>query len=116
MTSQDTTTVVIDNDTLKASTESTRATLSSAFDLMLQPQPTVPTQSPRDRCARPIPVYNTNYNPHKAPSDDQPAGYSFYVFREPLFNNREVIVANPPKKHVLAEPVKEPRVASSFSI
>jgi hypothetical protein len=111
MTSRDTTPVVIDNDTLEASTASTRVTLPSAFDLMLQPQPTVPTQSPRDRCARPIPMYNTNYNPHKAPSNDQPAGYSPYVFREPLFDDKEVVVANLPKKHVLAGPAKKPRVA-----
>jgi hypothetical protein len=55
-------------------------------------------------------MYNTNYNPHKAPSDDQPAEYSLYVFREPLFDNKEVVVANLPKKHVLAKPAKKPRV------
>jgi hypothetical protein len=51
-------------------------------------------------------MYNTNYNPHKALSDNQPAGYFLYVFREPLFNDREVVVANLLKKHVLAKLAK----------
>jgi hypothetical protein len=55
-------------------------------------------------------MYNTNYNPHKALSNDQPAGYSLYVFREPLFNNKEVVVTNLPKKHVLARPAKKPQI------
>jgi hypothetical protein len=41
----------------------------------------------RDTYLRPIPEYNTNYNPYAIPSKDLLNGYSPYAFKEPLFNN-----------------------------
>jgi hypothetical protein len=47
----------------------------------------------RDTCKRLEPTYNANYNPYKKPPKDQPGGYSPYVYGEPLWDDRPVIVA-----------------------
>ncbi len=65
----------------------------------------------RDRCTRPVPVYNNNYNPYKTPREDLPPGYSPYVFKEPLFDDRPAITANFPKHSTLAPPSVKARTA-----
>ena len=63
----------------------------------------------RDRCKRPTPIYNKNYNPHEALRVDILKGYSPYIFKEPLFDDRLVVVAQLPKKCTLAGASKRPR-------
>jgi hypothetical protein len=65
----------------------------------------------RDTCLRLIPKYNTNYNPYATPSEDLPNGYSPYVFKEPLYDDRPVIVNELPKNCVIAPLPKRPRTA-----
>jgi hypothetical protein len=65
----------------------------------------------RDRCLCPPLIYNTNYNLYKSLRDDLPGGYSPYVFKEPLFDDRPVIVSYLPKESTLAPPPKRPRTA-----
>jgi exoribonuclease R len=47
----------------------------------------------RDTCLRLMPEYNSNYNPYVIPREDLRQGYSPYVFKEPLFDDRLTIVA-----------------------
>ena len=65
----------------------------------------------RDTCIRPTPQYNTNYNPYAIPRKDLPAGYNPYVFKEPLYDDRPVIVNELPKNCVIAPPAKKTRWA-----
>ena len=65
----------------------------------------------RDTCSRPIPVYNSNYNPYAIPCEDIPGGYSPYVFKEPLYDDRPVVVTQLPKHCVLAPSPKRPRTS-----
>jgi hypothetical protein len=65
----------------------------------------------RNTCLRPVPEYNRNYNPYVVPREDLPGGYSPYVFKEPLFDDRPAIVTQLPKKCVLAPPAKRVRTS-----
>jgi hypothetical protein len=65
----------------------------------------------RDTCSRPAPKYNTNYNPYAIPREDLPNGYSPYIFKEPLYNDRPVIVNKLPKNCTVAPLAKRPRTA-----
>src|ERR1700721_2014450 len=55
----------------------------------------------RDRCFRPPVKYNDQYDPFKPPNDQNKAEYSPYDFGEPLFDDREVIIARIPAGHVV---------------
>ncbi len=68
-----------------------------------------PYQVLRDTCSRPTPEYNSKYNLYVIPYEDTFSGYSPYVFKEPLFNNRPIIIVQLPKHCVLAPPMKRPR-------
>ena len=48
----------------------------------------------RDRYNRPIPLYNKNYDPIKLPPIDLPKDYSPFVYLEPLFDDRPIVIAN----------------------
>jgi hypothetical protein len=113
MTSRDPTPIEMDNSASQASAAASRSIPTNAFGRMMQPKKDSPSPAAqlRDRCKRPTPEYNYNYNPNKSPPDTQPAGYSPYVYGEPLFDDREAVVANLPKKHVLAPAPKKPRTA-----
>ena len=65
----------------------------------------------RDTCSRPTPAYNSNYNPYAIPCEDIPGGYSPYVFKEPLYDDRPVVVTQLPKHCVLAPSPKRPRTS-----
>jgi hypothetical protein len=83
-------------------------TLLNAFSQIMQEQP---NNLNCDQCRRPRPTYNFNYNPHKPPCDDLPKGYSPYTFKEPLYNNREVIRSRLPHKHTLCATSKRQKTA-----
>ncbi len=55
----------------------------------------------RDKCKRPTPEYNSNYDPYKALRDDLPNSYSPYVFRELLHDDRAAIVTRFLKHYTL---------------
>ncbi|PMD13219.1 hypothetical protein NA56DRAFT_712254 [Hyaloscypha hepaticicola] len=65
----------------------------------------------RDSCSRPMPAYNSNYNLYAIPNEDTPGGYSPYVFKEPLFDDRPIVVNKLPKNCILAPPLKRPRTS-----
>jgi hypothetical protein len=44
-------------------------------------------------CKRPELIYNANYNPYEKPPDGQSGGYSLYVYEEPLWDDRSIVVA-----------------------
>ena len=47
----------------------------------------------RDWYTRLVPTYNHYYNPYKLLPKDLPKGYSLYIYREPLFNNRAIVIS-----------------------
>ncbi len=69
MSSRDTTLIVIDPPTSLASAAASRSTLLSAFGRMMQLIVVTSTIAIRDRCQRPVPIYNHNYNPYKPLKD-----------------------------------------------
>ena len=62
----------------------------NAFTLLGQPKPTLPAFAYRDKCQRPPPIYNDNYNPNLPPNLDKPVDYSPFVPGEPLFDDRPI--------------------------
>jgi hypothetical protein len=54
-------------------------------------------------------VYNHGYDPYKEPLEDRPDRYSPYVFGEPLYNDREVIIARLLLYTILAGLSRKPR-------
>jgi hypothetical protein len=85
------------------------STLLNAFGQIMQPQlqselqsqPVMRKGEVPDRCHRPSLTYNFNYNPYNPPCDNLPKGYSPYMFRKPLYDNREVILSRVPPQHTL---------------
>jgi hypothetical protein len=65
----------------------------------------------RDTCLCLTPEYNSNYNLYVIPCEDLCQGYSPYVPKEPLFDNRPVIVAQLPINYVLAPVPKRPWIS-----
>jgi len=65
----------------------------------------------RDQYNRPVLTYNQNYNPYEPPPEDRRPNYSPYAPGEPLFNDRAVIIARLPKKHVITGTTKRKRIA-----
>jgi hypothetical protein len=63
----------------------------------------------RDRCHRPPLKYNHNYDLYKPPPEGQPKGYSPYVYGEPLYDDRPVLVARLLPNHAVAGPSTRPR-------
>jgi hypothetical protein len=86
------------------------SSLPNAFGRMMDKEKGPPAVL-RDSCLRPTPEYNANYNPYVVPREDLPGGYSPYVFKEPLFDDRPVIVAQLPRKCALAPPAKRARTS-----
>jgi hypothetical protein len=71
-----------------------------------------PAAVKKDRCARPTEiVYNSNYNPHEPPPDTSRDNYSPYDAREPLYDNRPIIVSHLPKGHTATGAAKKPRTS-----
>ena len=98
--------IINDNESHPSPTPS-RSTLQNAFGLMITPQPAEHAALQRDRCSRSPLEYNHNYDHTKPPNPNQPGGYSLYVYREPLFNNQEVIIKNLPKHPIVAPTTKK---------
>jgi len=100
--------LIINNNKSHLSPTPSRSTLQNVFGLIM-PQPAEHAAVQRDRCSRPPLKYNHNYDPTKPPNPNQPSGYSLYVYREPLFNDQEVIIKNLLKHHTVAPTAKKPR-------
>jgi hypothetical protein len=102
-----------ENDTIasQASSIASGSTLPNAFSRMMGAAPVVQSTAKRDRCARPPPQYNHNYNPFEKPSDDIRSGYSPYVYGEPLYDDRAIIVARLPRYYTAAPAAKKPRTS-----
>jgi hypothetical protein len=66
------------------------ASVPNAFYRIGQAELIGKNTSHRDRCRRPTPTYNANYDPFKPLNLKRPLGYSPYVNSEPLFDNRPV--------------------------
>jgi len=86
--------VSTDNTLVTSSVSFTPLTssLPSVFGRIIQPKARMSNAHRRDRCQRPKPIYNVCYNPYNPPNDNRVEGYSLYIFREPLYNNRLVLV------------------------
>ena len=104
------------DDAREASSAPSTSTLPSAFGRMMAASsgistPTAP-ETPtllRDRCRRPVPIYNERYNPFQAPPADLDPEYSPYKNGEPLHDDRPILTARIPRRHVLANAPKRPR-------
>ena len=100
----------VESTASQASVAVSRTSLPSAFGCMMNPQPVVDVAI-RDRCQRPVPVYNERYDPSKPPPEDLPPTYSPYVFGEPLFDDRHIIIANLLPGFTAAGASKKPRTS-----
>jgi hypothetical protein len=85
--------------------------LPDAFGLMMASIQSAAVTPVYDRCKRLIPIYNDNYNPSKPPLDGIDKKYSPYVYGEPLYDSRNVIIAYLPPRHTVAGASKRPRTS-----
>ena len=85
------------------------SSLPNAFGRLIASRGVVQAAVQRDRCSRLVPKYNDNYDPYQPAKSGLPANYSPYDHREPLFDDRSIIVANLPRNHTLAPPSKKPK-------
>lgn len=86
------------------------SSLPNAFGRMMANGP-VQEVLRRDTCKRPDPIYNTNYNPFIKPPDSLHGGYSPYIYGEPLYDDRPVIIARLPTNFTIAGPSKKARTS-----
>jgi hypothetical protein len=91
------------------STVPSESSLPNAFGRMMAGKPKVQEVIRRDRCTRLEPIYNVNYNPFKKPPKDLPRGYSLYVFGEPLWDDRPVVVTRLSSGYSIARLSKKKR-------
>ena len=103
----------LENDTTasQASTNASGSTLPNAFSRMMGPAPTGQSTQKRDRYIRLKPQYNRNYNPFEKPPNDLRPDYSPYVFGEPLYDDRAIIIARLLRYYTAAPAVKKPRTS-----
>jgi hypothetical protein len=83
--------------------------LPNAFSQIMGSVPREQRKDVRDRCNRPVPTYNQNYNPYEPPPEDRRPNYSLYTPGEPLHNNRAVIIVRLPRKYVITGATKRKR-------
>jgi hypothetical protein len=82
----------IDSTAFLLSTIDSQSSLPNAFSLMMSgSQRALPTIV-KDKCDRPVLVYNYNYNLEKEPRDNLPKGYLLYIYRDPLYDDRPLIL------------------------
>lgn len=107
-------------DTLDTASNTPSSLVPNAFGRMMaasmealnpSDDATIPITRLRDTCYRPEPVYNINYNPHHAPPRDLNPEYSPYSNGEPLFDDRPIITARLPPRHVVTGAQRRPRRA-----
>ena len=108
----------LENDTTasQAETITSGSTLPNAFSRMMGPAPTGQSTQKRDRYIRLKPQYNRNYNPFEKPPNDLRPDYSPYVFREPLYDDRAIIIARLPRYYTAAPAAKKPRTSWVWNI
>ena len=70
MSSRHSTPLENDNTASQISSITSGSTLPNAFSRMMGPAPVVQSTAKRDRCTRPTPQYNHNYDPYKKPSNN----------------------------------------------
>ena len=101
----------LENDTTasQASTNASRSTLPNAFSRLMRPAPVIQSTTKRDLYTRPTPAYNQYYNPFQKLADDLRSDYSLYVYREPLYDDRAIVVARLLKHYIEAGAAKKPR-------
>jgi hypothetical protein len=99
----------IDSITSLLPTIDSQSSLPNVFGCMMQSNRLSLPTVVKDKCPRPEPTYNNNYNPNEPPRDDRPKDYSPYVQGEPLYDDRPVVIANLPSRHTVAGPPKRLR-------
>jgi hypothetical protein len=102
MSSRTSTPLEIDSTTSQASRNNLQGPLPNAFGRMMSSSQPAQAIVVKDKCDRPTPTYNHNYNPNEPPRDDLPKGYSPYVYGEPLYDDRPAIISRLPSRHTLA--------------
>jgi hypothetical protein len=102
MSFKETTLLELDTTASQASATTLGTPLPNALARMMAPSRPSASTSVRDRCRRPEPTYNYKYDPYRLPSDFIDGEYSPYVYGEPLYNDRAVIIANLPRQHTVA--------------
>jgi hypothetical protein len=101
----------VDSMAYQASASTSGTPLPNAFGLIMALNQSSASTLVRDQCSRPEPVYNNRYNLYKPPSINIDEEYSPYVYGEPLFDDRPVIVAYLPRQHTIASATKRPKTS-----
>ena len=86
------------------------SSLPDAFGRMIG-ESVVQSIAYRDKCKRPLLLYNNNYDPYKPANSNLLVGYTLYAFREPLFNDREAIVTRFLPNYILVSLSKKLRTS-----
>lgn len=102
MSSHDSPLSEIDLTTSPVSTTNSQSTMTNMFGCIMSNSQLAQLVVVKDKCNRPTPTYNHNYNPDLHPRDDLPGGYSPYVHRELLYDDRPAIISRFPARHTHA--------------
>ena len=109
MSSRHSTPLKNDTTASQASTNTSGSTLPNAFSRLMGPAPVIQSTAKRDLYIRPTPIYNQYYNLFQKPADDLRSDYSLYVYKEPLYDDRAIVVARLLKHYIEAGIIKKPR-------
>jgi hypothetical protein len=114
MSSKQSTPLLIDQIDLTASQTAVMPSMASvpnAFDHIGRAELAGKNTSQQDRCRRPTPTYNANYDPFKPLNLKRLLEYSPYVNGEPLFNDRPVYLPDLQRNFTVAGASKRPRTS-----
>jgi hypothetical protein len=101
----------LDSITSQASATTSGTPLPDVLARMMAPIRPATSTLMRDRCKRLEPTYNNKYDPNRPPPGDISIKYSPYVYGEPLYDDRAIIVANLPQQHTVAGAAKRQRTS-----
>ena len=106
-------TISIGDDDLrsKGSIVLTERSLLGVFSRIISHANVVQSSAKRDKYTRLTPKYNENYDLYKPQPSKLSPDYSPYVFGEPLFDDKPVIITRLPKYYLVALLPKKPRTS-----
>jgi hypothetical protein len=105
--------ILLENDNIasEASSITSESTLPNVFSRIIGLAPVIQSTVKRDCYTRLIPQYNHNHDLYKKLSNDLRRRYSLYIYREPLYDDRPIIMARLPRYYIKVSAIKKPRTS-----
>ena len=110
MTSSHTSPTLIEDNEARVSlviSITTSATLINLFKQIIGLKAAEKLVSLQDYCSHSELIYNDRYNLNKPPNEKNRGDYSPYDFREPLFDNRPIVITRLPIGYIIISTSKK---------